>query len=218
MHLTAGLSRVRLDRRGLVYLHPDELAQLAQDFARAFAGSGFSLTPASPRELLLLTPGVEAVATAEPARFAGAEVNEALPRGPAAAGLRRTWTEMEMWLHAQRIEPGPGGAGDRAVALGCAGDSGAACADGGPRQGRRHLPRTRTCAVCGTFAGLHTSRCPRACTALDGDDRRVVLVLEAGSFMQVQAEVSQRRSRSWMRATWHPPWRRCAPAASTGCA
>jgi hypothetical protein len=100
VHLSAGLSRVHLDPRGLLYLSAAELAQLAQDFARAFAGSGFALTPASPRELLLLTPGVEAVATAEPARFAGAEVNDALPRGPAAAGLRRTWTEMEMWLHA----------------------------------------------------------------------------------------------------------------------
>ncbi len=99
VHLSAGLARVHLAPAGLLYLHEDELARLAQDFSAAFAGSGFSLTPASPRELLLLTPGIEAVATAEPARFAGAAVNEALPRGPAAAGLRRTWTETEMWLH-----------------------------------------------------------------------------------------------------------------------
>jgi hypothetical protein len=100
VHLSAGLSRVHLDHRGLLYLRPEEQLQLAQDFARDFAGSGFVLVPATPRELLLLTPGVEAVATHEPARFAGQEVNEALPRGPAAAGLRRTWTEAEMWLHA----------------------------------------------------------------------------------------------------------------------
>jgi hypothetical protein len=100
VHLTAGLSRVHLDLRGLLYLEPDELMQLAQDFAQAFAGSGFALTPASPRELLLRTPGVAAVAMQEPARFAGHEVNEALPRGPAAAALRRTWAETEMWLHA----------------------------------------------------------------------------------------------------------------------
>ncbi len=100
VHLSAGLARVHLAAAGLLYLQDEELARLAQDFARAFAGSGFSLTPASPRELLLLTPGVAAVATQEPARFAGAAVNEALPRGPAAAGLRRTWTETEMWLHA----------------------------------------------------------------------------------------------------------------------
>ncbi len=100
VHLSAGLARVHLAAAGLLYLHDDELSRLAEDFARAFAGSGFSLSPASSRELLLLTPGVAAVATPEPARFAGAEVNEALPRGPAAAGLRRTWTEVEMWLHA----------------------------------------------------------------------------------------------------------------------
>ena len=100
VHLSAGLARVHLAAAGLLYLEDDEAARLAQDFARAFAGSGLALTPASARELLLRTPGVAAVAMQEPARFAGAEVNEALPRGPAAAGLRRTWTEMEMWLHA----------------------------------------------------------------------------------------------------------------------
>ena len=100
VHLSAGLARVHLAAAGLLYLEEEELARLAQDFARAFAGSGMALTPASARELLLCTPGVAAVATQEPARFAGAAVNEALPRGPAAAGLRRTWTEMEMWLHA----------------------------------------------------------------------------------------------------------------------
>ena len=103
VHLSAGLSRVHLDQRGLVHLGEDELQELARGFAHAFAGSGFSLTPASPREFLLLTPGVDAVATSEPARFAGREVNEALPRGPAAAGLRRTWTEVEMWLHSQPL-------------------------------------------------------------------------------------------------------------------
>ena len=94
VHLSAGLARVHLDPRGLLYLHDAELAQLAQEFARAFAGSGFSLTPASPRELLLLTPGIDGGGDRRAGAFRRPEVNEALPRGPAAAGLRRTWTEV----------------------------------------------------------------------------------------------------------------------------
>ena len=182
VHLTAGLSRVHLDRRGLVYLHPDELAQLAQDFARTFAGSGFSLTPASPRELLLLTPGVEAVATPEPARFADAEVNEALPRGPAAAGLRRTWTEMEMWLHSQASNQAravpmtalwPWGAqGTVALPAPAAAQSGpAAFAQDAFVRGLWHI------------CGLAYQSVPESFTALEGDGGRVVLVLEAGSLM-----------------------------------
>jgi hypothetical protein len=99
VHLSAGLSRVHLDWRGLLRMSADELAAIAHEFGRAFAGSGLTLTPASPGEFLLSTAGIAAVATAEPARFAGADIEGALPRGPEAAGIRRTWAELEMWLH-----------------------------------------------------------------------------------------------------------------------
>jgi hypothetical protein len=188
VHLSAGLSRVHLDPRGLLYLSAAELAQFAQDFARAFAGSGFALTPASPRELLLLTPGIEAVATAEPARFAGAEVNEALPRGPAAAGLRRTWTEIEMWLHAQPLNQArrlpvtalwPWGAQGGVVLPGpsAASTAPAAFAADAYVRGLWHI-------------------CGRDCRALpevlgevvDGRSERAVLVVEAGALLQDSSE------------------------------
>lgn len=180
VHLSAGLSRVHLDHRGLLYLRPDELATLATDFPRAFSGSGFSLTAASPRELLLLTPGIEAVATAEPARFAGREVNEALPRGPAAAGLRRTWTEMEMWLHAHPINQArpvpvsalwPWGAQGESVgtATGAAPPSRAAFAEDAYVRGLWHL------------AGLQCQRVPGGIDAVLATGARSVLVVEAGA-------------------------------------
>src|SRR5207248_624558 len=39
----------------------------------------------------------------EPARWAGGDVAVALPRGAAAAPLRRFLSEVEMWLHAQEL-------------------------------------------------------------------------------------------------------------------
>ena len=218
VHLSAGLSRVHLDPRGLLYLSAAELAQLAQDFARAFAGSGFALTPASPRELLLLTPGIEAVATAEPARFAGAEVNEALPRGPAAAGLRRTWTEIEMWLHAQPLNQArrlpvtalwPWGAlGETAVPAPAAVPAApAAFAADAYVRGLWHI------------CGRDCRAVPEALGAvLDSGASAPCSWWRRGLCCRVLRKASPPRSRSWMRATWPRPCRHCARAASIGCA
>jgi hypothetical protein len=183
VHLSAGLARVHLAPAGLLYLNEDELAQLAQDFAAAFAGSGFSLTPASPRELLLLTPGIEAVPTAEPARFAGAEVNEALPRGPAAAGLRRTWTEMEMWLHSL---PGNQARGVPLTALWLWGAVGAgmppaATVGAGPEAFAHDAYVRGLWHIC----GLACHAVPAGVAEMFGADTcgRAVLVVEAGSLL-----------------------------------
>jgi hypothetical protein len=189
VHLSAGLARVHLAPAGLLYLHEDELAQLALDFAAAFAGSGFSLTPASARELLLLTPGIEAVATPEPARLAGAAVNEALPRGPAAAGLRRTWTETEMWLHslprnqARRVPVTalwPWGA------LGAGTLPQAAAAGDGPRAFAGDAYVRGLWHIC----GLACHAVPPGVDAVLGSDApgRAVLVVEAGSLLKEGTE------------------------------
>jgi hypothetical protein len=189
VHLSAGLSRVHLAAAGLLYLKDEELARLAQDFAHAFAGSGFSLTPASPRELLLLTPGVSAVATAEPARFAGAEVNEALPRGPAAAGLRRTWTETEMWLHAlpwNQARTLPVTALWPWGALGATTLPAAEVARAGPGALATDAYVRGLWHICGLTCRAPPADLGSVLGGMSGD--RTVLVVEAGNLLQDSAE------------------------------
>jgi hypothetical protein len=103
LQLTAGAARLYLDRRGVLRLPRAELAALAAAFQDTFAVSGCSLTPLSSGDFLLRTAGIAAVATTEPARCAGNDVAEALPRGAAAAPLRRLVAEIEMWLHGQAL-------------------------------------------------------------------------------------------------------------------
>ena len=103
LHLSAGGARLYLDHRGVLRLPPAELAPLAAAFQDTFGGSGFILTPLSSGDFLLSTAGIAAVATTEPARCAGSDFAEALPRGAAAAPLRRLLAEIEMWLHGQAL-------------------------------------------------------------------------------------------------------------------
>jgi hypothetical protein len=103
VHLQAGLMRVHLDHRGLLRLPPEEQETLATDFARTFGSTNWTLTPLPCGEFLLDTPGLPAVATAEPARCAGSELDELMPAGSAAAPLRRLLAEIEMWLHAHAL-------------------------------------------------------------------------------------------------------------------
>jgi len=103
LQLTAGAARLYLDHRGVLRLPRAELAALAAAFQDTFAVSGCSLTPLSSGDFLLRTAGIAPVATIEPARCAGNDVAEALPRGAAAAPLRRLVAEIEMWLHGQPL-------------------------------------------------------------------------------------------------------------------
>jgi hypothetical protein len=103
LQLTAGAARLYLDHRGVLRLPRAELAALAAAFQDTFAVSGFTLTPLASGDFLLRTPGIAAVATTEPARCAGTDVADALPRGTAAAPLRRLLSEIEMWLHGQAL-------------------------------------------------------------------------------------------------------------------
>jgi hypothetical protein len=103
LQLSAGAARLSLDHRSVLRLPRAELAALAAAFQDTFAVSGFTLTPLSSGGFLLRTPGIAAVATTEPARCAGTDVAEALPRGATAAPLRRLVSEIEMWLHGQAL-------------------------------------------------------------------------------------------------------------------
>jgi hypothetical protein len=95
--LVAGLTRVHLERGGIMRLAPAEQAALAEDFHHAFAGAGVTLQSLSDGQFLAVTEHLAATETVEPARCAGAEL--AVPRGRAAAPLLRLAAEIEMWLH-----------------------------------------------------------------------------------------------------------------------
>ena len=103
VHLQAGLTRVHLEHRGLLRLAAAEQARLAADFARSFGSTNCTLSPLPCGEFLLETPGIPAVATLEPARCAGGELDELMPTGSAAAPLRRLLAEIEMWLHTHTL-------------------------------------------------------------------------------------------------------------------
>lgn len=103
VHLSAGLTRVHLNHGGLLHLSAEELATLAFEFARTLGADGSSLIPLASGDLLLCTPAIAPLTTAEPARCAGGVVTQVLPPGPAAAALRRLMAEIEIWLHGQAL-------------------------------------------------------------------------------------------------------------------
>jgi hypothetical protein len=133
VELVAGLTRVHLERRGLLRLTPEEQAMLADAFHRTFSGSGFRLQPLSDGQFLAITPGIAAVATPEPARCAGGLL--VVPQGAAAAPLLRLIAEIEMWLHGAALNEARAARGAaRVTALWLWGAAGAALpAAGSPR-------------------------------------------------------------------------------------
>jgi len=98
VHYFAGLDRVHLHPAGLLALSADEQQRLAADFARLFADSPWALHARGERELLLGGPALDASGE-DPAHFLGRDPSPGLPRGVAAAPLRRLVSELEMWLH-----------------------------------------------------------------------------------------------------------------------
>jgi len=107
VHYVAGLDTLRLHGEGLLRLaHPTQL-QLADDFARVFAGSGWRLIATDAREMLLQGPALAAEAP-DPARFTGQSTREASPQGEGKAALRRLQSEVEMWLHGAEFHGGDG--------------------------------------------------------------------------------------------------------------
>ena len=104
VHLTAGLTSVRFDRRSLLRLPGAELAALAASFRDTFRGSGLALHPLASGELLLSGPPSSApTTTLEPARVPLTSVAAALAAGEGAPALRRLSAEIEMWLYGHPV-------------------------------------------------------------------------------------------------------------------
>jgi hypothetical protein len=99
VHLVAGLSSVHLDPRGLLQVELDVRRELAAEFNKVFAESGFQLEALASAGFLLTGPRIEESDTVEPARVLGASITEVLPETSSAPTLRRLVAEMEMWLH-----------------------------------------------------------------------------------------------------------------------
>ncbi len=115
VHLSASLSQVHLDPRGLLRLGAVMQARLVDSFARTFAGSGCTLHALPCGEFLLGAPAIPVVPREDPERCLGAEVGATLPQGAQASGLRRLASEIEMWLHG--LAPGGGAAAPNALWL-----------------------------------------------------------------------------------------------------
>ncbi len=111
LHLTEGIGRLHLERRGRLRLSAAQCGRLAADFNALYAGSEWALAPLPDGTLLLGAPAAGAVESCDPARVPAQALEECLARGPGAAPLRRLGAELEMWLHAhplnaERVERG----------------------------------------------------------------------------------------------------------------
>jgi hypothetical protein len=117
LHRVAGLDTVRVHPEGLLWLGPDEQERLAADFARVFAGAGWTLKATGRRDLLLLgdAPLPPGVRSADPARWRGADPRAGYPRGEGAAALLRLGAEIEMWLHGHEVNAGRAARGELPV-------------------------------------------------------------------------------------------------------
>jgi hypothetical protein len=106
IHRIAGLTRVHLDRRGLLQLPPDELGTLVADFNQVFGGGAAAelhLRRLHDSSLLLEGPASLVARTTEPARALVAGLEDSQPQGSQAAALKRLGAEVEMWLHAHPL-------------------------------------------------------------------------------------------------------------------
>ncbi len=102
VHLFAGLDSVHLHPAGLLRLSTTEQTELVAQFKTVFGEEPWALHTIGRRELLLAGAPLAASAQ-DPAQYAGGDPADGLPRGAAAATLRRLGVEIEMWLHEHRI-------------------------------------------------------------------------------------------------------------------
>ena len=102
VHYFAGLDSVHLHPDGLLQLSDSAQQSLVADFKSVFGQTPWGLHSLGRRELLLSGPPL-AQSAQDPAQFAGRDPAGGLPRGAAAATLRRLGAEIEMWLHEHRI-------------------------------------------------------------------------------------------------------------------
>jgi len=186
VQLTPGVSGVYLDQGGILRLSDAELAALALAFRDTFGDSGCTLTPLPSGEFLLEAPAaVVAVPTLEPARAAGLDVAEALPRGEAARPLRRLLSEIEMWLYGLPLNEARARRGESSMtALWVWGAAGRPLAPN--RESADALPRLygTDAYVCGLWRleGSGWQPLPETLDPVlaEGQDGRTLMLLEAG--------------------------------------
>ena len=106
VHFVVGLDTLRVHPAGLLRMTLDEQQALSLDFARVFAGSGWSLLATGRRELLLtggsgseVGESAGEVNSRDPALWLGTDPSTGLKVGERATPLRRLGAELEMWLH-----------------------------------------------------------------------------------------------------------------------
>lgn len=116
VHLQAGLSTVHLAPRGLLRLDTPSQTQLASEFNRDFADTGFRLVPTRSGRFLAAGPAMSAAAPAtDPARWLGSSLADALAPVGAPGALRRLYGEIETWLHEHPVNARRVRAGELAV-------------------------------------------------------------------------------------------------------
>lgn len=103
VHYVAGLDTLRLHPAGLLRLSDAQQGQLARDFMRVFAGSGWELRAAGGRDLLLAGPAQAGFDTVDPATLLGRDPAAGWSRATVAAPLRGLAAEVEMWLHGHAV-------------------------------------------------------------------------------------------------------------------
>jgi hypothetical protein len=103
VHLSAGMSSVRMPRDGVLTLEAGEAEALAADFSRIFDRAGVRLAARGLGVLVCVFDAAPEVETQDPEGAAGHDVFEFLPAGRDGARLRGLMSEMEMWLFDHEI-------------------------------------------------------------------------------------------------------------------
>ena len=103
VHTRASLTSVSLPHGGMLSLGTDESRELAADFNERLAHSGARMI-ASPTGVLFCVFDTELdVRTCEPEILQGYDLREFQPTGPGASCLKKTGSEIEMWLFGHPI-------------------------------------------------------------------------------------------------------------------
>jgi hypothetical protein len=98
VHLSAGMSSVRMPPGGILTLDAAEVDMLAADFNRVFEGAGVRLWVGCCGTLLCVFDAVLEIDSTDPEVVAGHDVFHYQPIGVDAVRVRRTMSEIEMWL------------------------------------------------------------------------------------------------------------------------
>ena len=92
------MSSVRLPADGILSLREAEADALAADFNRVWNDAGIRLIAGRRAQLYCTVDQVLDLATHDPEEAVDGRIENHLPTGADAAGLRRLMTEIEMWL------------------------------------------------------------------------------------------------------------------------